>query len=184
MGEELLVYTELLEKLLNKHLFFSWATSDGQPECPAKKFVISLLREKIATLRTLKFIEFRQDFQKNFDPHWTPDLPRLRKLRMGLLHRGKGFLSWDTPKDFFLKLINGAPNLERLQGHFDPKILQALPQDKSTLVEAFQSFISSADVEETRCLELAKANPSLRRLELNLSAGKSPFNNSFHHVLE
>ena len=83
---------------------------------------------------------------------------------MGLLCRRKGFLSWDTQKDFFLKSINGAPNLERLEGHFDPKILKALPQDKYFLVETLELFISS-DVEEKRCVKLAKAQPRIASVE-------------------
>ena len=61
--EKSVVYNELLEKLQIKHLSISWATFDGQPECPAKKFVISLLREKNSRLHTLNLLSFLKTFR-------------------------------------------------------------------------------------------------------------------------
>ena len=177
-GNETNKYEELLKKLPLKYLYISWDIFFGPKECPAIRFVVSLLLEKTIELHALKFYCLPLEFKNYFHEDWNPWLPKLKVLNLGIMD------GWVPQKNIFLKIVNGATNLKKLKGYFDPAMLDILPEDKYSLLDNFRLSISSAE-EEKSCFKLAKAEPALSVLFLNgPTETEGQYKGRFFRVLE
>ena len=87
--------------------------------------------------------------------------------------------------DFFLGIINGAPNLKALKGtDFDAEILEVIPEGKYSLLNEF-SFYIFTDEEERNCLKLAQARPTLTCFSVAAqSESNRQYLRSFVHVAQ
>lgn len=158
------MYGELLGKLKVKHLEISWDPGFKAEHCPAVKFLVTLLREKVGELHTLKFkqlppTQIQQYFDDDWDWTWKPVCPKLKVLEGGGLR--EGYQIW---KYFMLKILDAAPNLKKLKtDDMDPRTLEIIPEEKYVLLDHFFLHVDS-DTDERMCLKLAQAGPALSDL--------------------
>ena len=180
------VYEDLLKKLQIKYFSVSIRANFEAHQCPAKKFVRNVLCGKTSVeLRMLTFCQVPSEFQYFFDKDWTPCFPKLTTLKFGTLDADHESISkWIGPqKDFFSKVINGAPNLVHISGYIDPDALEFLPKEKYSLLKEFHLFIKSAKHEKI-CWELVEARPALSYLVMDTSETLPAHRTTFFCVLE
>ena len=189
------LYNDLLNKMSLRHLDLSvyywdspaahwgrlagyWNSSHGPQDCPATKFVTDLLEQKLFQLETLRFDSFPSKFLEYLGQDWTPWLPKLKVLDVARLK------PIDHQVRFLHKIIVGSPKLAKLKGHFDPKMLVILPEEKYRLLGDFRLYIRS-DQDKDLCWKLAQAKPALSVLTLDASKElQRQFEPSFFHVTE
>ena len=94
-------------------------------------------------------------------------------------------MMWAQEKQYILKVINGAPNLEKLKGTFDDMNtmdLMELPKAACALVNKFCISIC-LEVDERICLKLGDARPALSNIHAS-SPCQRRFMSTYMHVLE
>ena len=173
-----LFYGELLEKLPLKYLRIALPYHFEPDDCPMVKFIITLLRESSNELQTLEVFPIPPEFQNSFDQDWTPSFPKLRVLDLGERE------GWTDSVGFFTKIINGAPNLQKLKGFFYPFVLSWLPEEYYSMLDHLRLTIYD-DVEQQRCLQVAEAGPSLSSLHVDGPGRQNArYKRNFFHCLE
>ena len=148
-------------------------------------FANVLSAQNTIDLQELEFVEVPKELHSFFDQDWTPSFPKLTVLRFGTLDFDHQSVSkWVGPqKDFFLKIINGAPNLKHVTGYFDPDALEFLPKEKYSLLKEFHLFIKSAKHEKI-CWDLVEAKPAMSHLIMDRSETLPAYRASFSRILE
>ena len=111
-------YGELLEKLSLKYLSIFWDMSFSCKNCPAVKFIITLLRKKIQQLEYLYLDCVPGTDLCELDTDWSPVFPKLK-----VFYVGENYL-WAWDDSIVSKIISGAPNLKKLKGIFDTSTVQ------------------------------------------------------------
>ena len=158
---------DLIERLPLKHLRVAWR--DMPEECPVLMFVIAVFREKFQDLHSLQIDYFPDMFCSyfgNFGDYWTaPALPKLKQLHIVDME----IIENTSVRNFALKVLNVAPNLEKLSGEIKTTKLDLLPEKKYSLLTNIHLRITSADEDEMRayldlCTKLAQARPKLSTL--------------------
>ena len=168
-------YEALFKKLSLKFLSVKWKLYFGPVECPAIKFIIKLLCEKTAKLQAFELDFPPVGVQNYLVQDWIPWLPELK------VFKAEEMSSW---KYIGMKIVNGAPNLKKLTGDCDMKLLEILPEEKYGLMDIVSLFMTSVE-EEGTFRKLAEARPALSFLIANAQAeSDGQFNNSFFRVLE
>ena len=149
------LYENLLQVIPVKHLHISWDNAFSPLSCPAVNFVVDLLRRKIMELSTLQLTRLPTEFLAYFGQVWVPWFPKLTMLEMGETRLVS------NEREFFLRIIGGAPNLTALKGiAFNAETLDFIPNEKYALLKEFTLFMLT-ERHERNCLKLAEAGPAL-----------------------
>ena len=169
----------LLGKLPLKYLSIIWDHGhycEGMM-CDSEIFLLFLFQLKIPQLHTLELYGLCQPVN-HFQTETIPTLPVLKVLDIESLEK------WAKCEELLSKIVQQAPNLEKVRGRFEPKIGEGFPQDKYSLLDHFFLSITSDD-EYLVCLKLVEANPALSILHLGSSFKTKPkYKNKYFHVLE
>ena len=178
-GEDEHKLYEALLRLPLEHFRLSWDTDFSPLSCPAVNFVVDLLRRKIMEFSSLEFNRLPTEFLDYFGKVWAPWLPKLRVLDVGV--------TWalQSPTDFVLRIISGAPNLKTLKGsRLEKEFLEVVPEVKYSLLNTFSVNIKDDGAERT-CLKVAAAGPALKCFCVEApSEFHSQYMRSFFHVTE
>ena len=173
-------YSELLRKLSLRYLYVFWDGGFSVKKCPAIKFVIALLREKIQELQFLH-LDCNNDYLCELGADWRPAFPKLTVFYAAQDD------TWDGDEEVISKIINGAPNLKKLKGMFDMlgvDDMDLLPREKYNLLDTVDLRITS--VEQAKIfLEIAQAAPQLSSLRFSAPSDEDDaFMGSFLRILE
>ena len=168
---------KLLAKLSLKYLVITWDKDFRPKNCPATEFVVNLFRRQLSDLEFLTIAHTHETCYQYFGNDSTPSMPKLKVLDIGRV----GGLN-KMRKEFFCKIIDGAPNLTKLKGHFGPEIVEVLPESKYCLLDDFGIRIKSEE-DKRRCLRLAETGLELSSLFL-IAPFKRPYLASIVDALE
>ena len=169
-------YDELLKKLHLGYLCVRWCGRLKPTECPATKFVVHLLQEKLSNLHTLNLgCVPRQVRNRYFGQDWTPRLPHLKVLHV------EGIRSW---KDLFLKVLSAAPNLQKLTVDDETPVVDIVPKEKRSLMDNCYLSMDSAE-QQIHYLEFALSLPKLSKLVTSApSESEREYHTSYFRVLQ
>ena len=171
-----LVCDELLKKLPLRYLDISLEEDYclELKECPAIKFAMQLLQKKLPDLHnlTLSLAEVpRKVRDRYFGQRWTaPTLPHLKVLE------AQDIDSW---KNMFLKLLNAAPNLQKLIVDDDTLMVDIVPKEKFSLMGNCYLCMDSLQ-HKIQYLEFALALPSLSTLVTDAPSESERENHSIY----
>ena len=150
------VCSHLLEKVPLKYLYIrSELLFKDLKLCPMIPFVISLLSGKLSELHTLILSGNFTEFLRILGEDWAPSLPKLEVLDADKIA--------PDSTDFALKIVKGAPSLQKIKTLFYSQDLDAVSEEKYGLLENFILSVHS-NRSARRCLKLAEAGPRLFKL--------------------